>query len=251
MKTVIIFNTINRPEMVKTTMVNNILNAGTSDIEICVTNNGGPDATIRAIRFLKEKVPPRKVHAFFNPENVGNSASLNQMLKFIDENIPDVGYIAKLDDDIELKPGWLSEAKKKFNQMRKLSMLPGLCGFNWGNLKKDREPFNTKIQCYTPARVFGSWVFPFEIFKKLGYFVELSKYGLWDSEFNNRLLTSGFVNFYLEGYDSNHIGADAGTHSDYRHMKNEELKKASRLYEKIITIRPSRIDWDKRKFWEK
>lgn len=251
MKTVILFNTINRPEMVKTNMVRNVLNCGVSNIEVCVTNNGGPDETIRAIQFFRDKIKPIPVHAFFNPENVGNPASLNQMMKFISKKIENVGYVAKLDDDIELNPGWLKAAHEKFTQMRKIKLKPGLCGFNWGHLKKDRETYNQQIQCYTPVRVFGSWVFPFSVFTKLGYFVELSKYGLWDSEFNNRLKSSGFVNFYLNGYDSKHLDVDAGTRSRYRLMKNEELNKAAQLYENVVKTRPQRIDWNNRKFWEK
>jgi len=250
MKTVIIFNTINRPEMVKTTMVENIRKAGKKNITVLVTNNGGGPETNRAIEFFTKQIAPIHVEVFKRNENIGNSPSLNEMLRFAAEHIPQIGWFAKLDDDIEMPRNWLSEAIKKMQQIETLKLKPGIIGFDWGNLKKDREPFNEKIQCYTPARVFGSWVFPYDVFEQLGYFVELSKYGLWDSEFNHRLRTSGHVNCYLNDYDSKHIDADAGTHSDYRHMKNDELKKAAALYEKVCKTRPARITWYHRKFWE-
>lgn len=250
MKTVIIFNTINRPQMVKTTMVDNIKKAGISDISVIVTNNGGTAETNLAIQHFAVKVSPVEVEMVHYPKNIGNPASLNEMLHIISEFYSGVKYIAKLDDDIEMPTGWLLKAIGKISEMENLNLKPGIVGFNWGFLKKDREQFNAEIQCYTPIRVFGSWVFPYAVFKKFGYFAELSKYGCWDSEFNNRLLSSGYTNIYLNGYDSKHIGADAGTHSEYRHMKNNELHKAQKLYQKVCEIRPSKITWDNRKFWE-
>lgn len=247
MKTIILFNTINRPEMMFNTIRANILNSGTNEIEVICTNNGGTDETHVSILRLIDAIKPIPVHYTRNIDNIGNSPSLNNMLKFGSENITGIGYIAVLGDDIEMPDNWLIQAQRKFDEMKNLEIKPGIIGFDWGNLKKDKEPFHEILQCYTPGRVFGCWVFPYEIFDKLGYFVELSKYGLWDSEFNLRVSSAGYISCYLNGYDSKHIGADAGTKSDYRLMKNEELQKASILFNKAVDSHPAKVEWDNRK----
>jgi hypothetical protein len=44
-----------------------------------------------------------------------------------------------------------------------------------------------------------------------------------DSDYGFRLSKSGFINYYIEGMKSEHIGHDVGNGTDYRKMKDEGL----------------------------
>jgi len=61
-------------------------------------------------------------------------------------------------------------------------------------------------------------------FDAVGYFnTDHDPYGMQDSDYSYRLHKAGFLNYYIHGMNSTHVGADVGNGSEYRKMKDESL----------------------------
>jgi hypothetical protein len=95
------------------------------------------------------------------------------------------------------------------------------------------------------SSVFGTWVMTKQTFKKIGYFNEFSKYGLWDSAYNKRCEDAGLINGYVNGRDSIHVANDMDTSSDYRKMKTKELNKAKKGFTEYEKGRPDNYYYGK------
>ena len=239
----VIFNTVNRPQMVAGLMVNNILNSGVDKMKVIVTNNGGGAKTSNAIKKFTERVQSvAEVTCIERASNIGNPQSLNIMLKSIEDST----HIAILGDDIEMPLNWAKTAIDKCDGIH----ICGLLGFNW-RPDSARGVYSFTYKLYVPNKVFGCWVLSYKTFEEAGYLLEMSKYGLWDSEYNDRLASMGRINGYIPDNKCIHLGTDGAEVTKYRLMKNAELAKASALFSKVVKDRPIPVTWEDRQYWLK
>jgi len=245
MKTLnILFNTIDRPDMMFSVMSKNIERAGVKNIAVYATNNGGGEHTWKMLMKLESYFPDVNFHLKNHANNIGNAASLNIMLK----SMGYADFIAVLGDDIELKSHWAADAMEKIHQLRNIDVEVGLIGFPWSDTLLKNA---TKIDdLHVNVNVFGSWVFPWIVYQEHGYFMEFSKYGLWDGEFAVRLHQAGKRNGYLDNHKSIHHDNDVGKKHKYRGMKDEELRKAGLNYMAYRAEHPSKtfVSWEERRY---
>jgi glycosyltransferase involved in cell wall biosynthesis len=218
-----IMNTIDRFDITPKLTVRNIQKAGRPVNQIIITDNGSTDERIKrwAGTFAHKFIP--------NPKNIGNPQALNNALDIATGDI-----IVIAGNDIELPSNWLNDAIKCLNKE------VGLVGFNWrGNHAKCKKTqvhgLNVPVK---GSSVFGTWVMTKQTFKKIGHLNEFSKYGLWDSAYNKRCEDAGLINGYVIGRDSIHVANDMDTSSDYRKMKDRELKKAKKGFSEYEKGRP-------------
>jgi GT2 family glycosyltransferase len=219
-----IMNTIDRFDITPKVTADNRNTAGHPIRQYIVTDNGSKDMRIKrwAAGFA---------HKFIdNAENVGNAQALNNAMKVATGDI-----IVIAGNDIKLQNKWLSEAIKLIQENPKV----GLIGFNWrGNASKTKEKHGNLNE--QVGNVFGTWVMSRKVYDKVGPFNEFSKYGLWDSAYNHRCEKAGFINGYIHGIDSEHIGNDVGESSEYRKMKDREMAKAKKAYSEFMGTKPKK-----------
>ena len=211
-----IMNIIDRFDITPKVTADNRNTAGHPIRQYIVTDNGSKDMRIKrwAAGFA---------HKFINnEENVGNPQALNNAMKVATGDI-----IVIAGNDIKLQNKWLAEAIKLIQDNPNI----GLIGFNWrGNASKTKKKHGNLNE--QVGNVFGTWVMSRKVYDKVGPFNEFSKYGLWGSAYNDRCNAKGFINGYINGIDSEHIGNDVGETTDYRKMKNREMSKAKKAYGK-------------------
>lgn len=212
-------NQINRFDITPQTTERNIENAGRPIDEVIITDNGSEDGKIKewAVNYADLYC--------WNDENIGNPQALNKMLSICSGDV-----IVIAGNDIALPVGWLDEAIKAIERLPKC----GLIGFHCvGGLPKETELIHD-LRIKRPANVFGTWVMSRELFKDVGYFWEFSKYGCWDADYNIRVRHAGYNSIYLSDFPSIHKGNDSGSKSQYRQLKDSEMKKGC---EKLIPMR--------------
>ena len=193
----------------------NIKNAGYPIDEIIISDNGSTQQEI------KDWAQGFATTFIDNSQNIGNAQGHNNMLK---EAKGDFFVIAG--NDIELPKGWLKAAIEMASDYH-----VGLVGFDWRGENLTNRYKSLKL---TEGCPFGTWVFSRRVLERVGYFNEWSKYGLWDSAYALRCKHAGYLNGYLINHPSKHKGEDVGEDSDYRRMKNEELKKAKAGYSELM-----------------
>lgn len=133
-------------------------------------------------------------------------------------------YIAILGNDIEMEPYWLTTAIEWLDKVPN----SGLAGFNWGHghVPPLTEKFGVKAHWLNAKlnRIFGAWVFRRKLVEDLGLFYEgYGKYGIEDSDVNERVNRAGYNSFYIPDMKSKHLVNDVGQRSEYRKMKDESL----------------------------
>lgn len=107
----------------------------------------------------------------------------------------------------------------------------GMCGIHCVEGLGDTETING-VTVHPSYTSFGNVLIPMEAIRKVGMFNEdYDPYGMQDADFALRLNNSGFVNYYLHGLKSEHIGHDVGQPSDYRRMKDEGLSVSGAKWE--------------------
>lgn len=99
----------------------------------------------------------------------------------------------------------------------------GMCGIHCVEGLGDTETING-VTVHPSYTAFGNVLIPMQAIRKVGMFNEdYDPYGMQDADFALRLNNSGFINYYLHGMKSEHIGHDVGQATDYRLMKDEGL----------------------------
>ena len=74
---------------------------------------------------------------------------------------------------------------------------------------------------------FGNVLIPMTAINAVGYFnTDFDPYGQQDADYAYRLNAKGFINYYLDGKKSEHIGHDVGQPTEYRRMKDEGLNQS-------------------------
>lgn len=203
MKLSIILNTCNHLDVTRAYLPKMIESCGLCyDMETLINDNGSTDGTREWLEH--EFNPECELDIHFQKENIGNPQGLNKLLPLAQGE-----YIAKIDPDFRLPENW---ALKAIGLIENLPDI-GIVGFYWARglthkeLQKGIITKQLNLIYFEPIKVFGVWVFKRELIGKYGPFSELSKYGVWDSEFQQRLKKGGLRNIYHRE-DSVHMGQD-------------------------------------------
>ncbi len=215
MKIAYIMNCIDRFKVTRDTTEANLKCAGVQPNLIIVTDNGSKNPHLHTwIKAISDV-------AIFHDENIGNPQALNNAIEiaFKDNNCDAVCIMG---NDLKMPDKWLSEAVRVSNEIP----TAGLIGWSWRGVTS--EPKNGVHVIEQDQMIFGSWFQTRKTWERCGYFSTFSKYGLWDSDFNLRVHVAGFKRCYIQGMESKHLVNDVGENSEYRKMKDEELKKASK-----------------------
>lgn len=99
----------------------------------------------------------------------------------------------------------------------------GMCGIHCVESQGTPIHINDRLimQTYTP---FGNVMITRSAINKIGYFNEdYDPYGMQDADYAHRLISTGFINYYLHNESANHIGHDVGSGTEYRKMKDDGL----------------------------
>jgi len=200
----ILCNFMDRYELTKECVTSMLENAGI-EFQLYINNNGKDEKIIKLI----ETFNPYFVK--HQSENIGNPQGINYLLN----EAKDCDYFCIIDNDFILPKDWLKELVR-LNQKIENS---GVSGFNWGTKFAEPIQVNGQMVSVNP-RVFGIKFFNKKVFEAVGYMRPYGKYGRWDADFTERVLQSGFINYY-HSEKSIHKGTDVGSNNPYRKMKDE------------------------------
>lgn len=217
----ILLLTIDRFELTKKYVTDNLEKAR-YPYEFLVCDNGSSDK--RVIDFISSLSP--SVH-ILNKKNEGIYSGLNSLL-----SVAKGDYFVKIDNEISLPVNWLSSFISAYTKIPNAGMAGIHCVGQLPKVKKING-----VLVHPNNRTFGTMFWSREVFEKVGYFNEaFNPYGLGDSEYMQRIINSGYINFYLNGKKAAHMGHDVGHDSEYRKNKDESLKKNIVLYDKIFSM---------------
>jgi hypothetical protein len=190
----------------------NIYVSGAKSVHLCINVQGCNAPNVNAQTFV------------LNDTNIGNARGLNQFY----HNCKDFDMVAILADDIKLPQNW---AKIAYEHIRRIPET-GIIGFHCvqdAGITKIKNA--TQIQ--VPNKVFGVWCINPKVHEICGDFYDkMSLYGIWDSEYNERVKRAGFMNYYIWNKKSKHLGVQDT--AEYRAFKNEQLKIAAKNYPKEL-----------------
>lgn len=214
----VILNTLNRGDLTPKIIEENINNCGIDrkDLQIIINDNGSDDRKIIDWVIDYADVP------ILQDENIGNPQGLNLMMQKVRGK-----YVALLGNDIRMTKGWLKAAVSVIDDFNHA----GIIGFDWQRLGYETVRIHGH-DVVIKQPIFGSWVFPYLLYSDIGYFSEFSKYGIWDRDYCLRATLAGWGCYMLCDYPSYHEGVQDHDTGSYRAMKNRELKKASKAYNK-------------------
>lgn len=149
-------------------------------------------------------------------ERKGIAAAINEGL----EKTRNKDAVAILSNDIIMPDNWLK------HMVNALTHIPesGMIGIHCVEGLPDKQTING-IDLHLKKRIFGNTLIPRIAIDAVGYFNEdYDPYGMQDSDYSFRLYKTGFLNYYLAGLKSEHIGHDVGNATEYRKMKDEGLQ---------------------------
>lgn len=221
-KVACLLNTLNRDGMVQHTCEQNTACAGIprEQIEWMINDQGSKQKAV--IKWGEEFA----FHHIEQKENIGNSRGLNRLLHYAMKL--DFDWFVIPGDDIDLPDNWMLDA---IRAKERLGDECGIIGWSWRGHRGVDYDYSTGY--FLPDRVFGAWALHKDVIEKCGYFAVFSKYGLWDSEYNERTKRAGLVNIYT-GRASVHKGGDERNDDPYRMMKDAELAKAKVGYDVLM-----------------
>jgi glycosyltransferase involved in cell wall biosynthesis len=227
----LLLNTIDRYDLTVRCVGGALANCGYSPVELLVCDNGSRD-----YRVTDWLLKLNSAYLRINEKNEGCAQMHNQML------LRAAGqYFCLLDNDIELYPGWLSDLVDSYRRMEDAYIAgivrpPGIAAIYTTGLSPEQHPADCLPggMVFHPApppkqdAAFGTRLFDRVVLGRVGYFCEdYGTYGLCDNEYNSRVYSSGFINYYIDGPPANHLGVDVGENSEYRRMKDESLRIAA------------------------
>lgn len=218
MKVACLLLTLNRLELTKRCINQNLYNAGLS-ADVFLLDNGSQPENLASIS--DGYYPFTQIRAF--PENVGIASAINAGIELAD------GYdaIVTLANDILMPPGWLEKMMEFAEKIPQSGMIGIHC-------VEGLPPITEKgvHEIFTP---FGNVMITSAALQAAGKFnTDYDPYGMQDADYAYRLNKLGFVSYYLPGLSSEHIGADMGTDSEYRMMKNKGLEKANGVWTEAV-----------------
>ena len=205
------------------------------EVELLVLDNGSKD--IRAIDFVEKLVESKKfnnlirVGTIRESENIGVSQGLNKLIKEATGE-----YICIAGNDILLNKNWLNDLLY-YNKLVKDSGITAIhCVKSKGKFSPLLDIHDEFVNVWKTedSLVYSTWLFKKSLLESVGTFDErLSKYGLWDGQYCWRLCQLGYNNFYIPEQYSFHLENDFNLKSEYRILKDAELKKAEENLVKI------------------
>lgn len=148
----------------------------------------------------------------------GIANALNHGIK---QSLEDYDAVVTMANDILMPDNWLKA------MVQAASIIPntGMCGIHCVESLGETETING-LTVHPHGTAFGNVLIPMSAVNKVGYFnTDYDPYGMQDADYAYRLRKTGHINYYLNGYKSEHIGADAhlNERSEYRKMKDEGL----------------------------
>ncbi len=163
---------------------------------------------------------------FVEVDMLGISAAINKGIQL------SKGYdaVVTMANDILMPNGWLAK------MVEAATAIPntGMCGVHCVEWQGNPEEING-VKVWRSYTAFGNVLIPFTAINAIGYFnPDFDPYGMQDADYAYRLNCSGFVNYYVDGIKSQHIGHDVGNGTEYRKMKDEGLMKAGEIWERAI-----------------
>jgi glycosyltransferase involved in cell wall biosynthesis len=158
----------------------------------------------------------------FHINRKGIAAAINEGI----DRTRDYDAIVTCANDIVMPPNWLAAmVEHTFEDT-------GMCGIHCVEGPGQMTTFHGR-EVYKAFTAFGNVLIPRRAIDAVGYFNEdYDPYGMQDSDYALRLNSMGFVNYYIPGYSSKHIGHDVGLKTDYRAMKDEGLATVSGKWSK-------------------
>jgi hypothetical protein len=164
-------------------------------------------------------------------EMFGISAAINYGFKYFFE---EKGYnnVAICSNDIIMPSRWLDAMVMDANAIPQTGMSAIHCVEHLPPVQNING-----VNVHPAWGVFGCSLVTKKAFDTIGYFnTDQDPYGMQDSDYSYRLHKAGFLNYYIHGMNSTHVGADVGNGSEYRKMKDEGLNKAGAIYNKWCRI---------------
>lgn len=164
-------------------------------------------------------------------EIFGIAGAINYGMRYFFED-GQFDNVAICANDIIMPPGWLDKMIEANNAIPETGMSAIHCVEHL-----PQSQIINGIKVHPSWGVFGCSLITKKAFETIGYFnTDQDPYGMQDSDYSYRLTKAGFLNYYIHGLNSNHIGADVGNGSEYRKMKDEGLNKAGDIYNKWCRI---------------
>lgn len=181
--------------------------------------------------FRKEFADQVKQHNFNNSgylfdiievDKKGISAAINYGIQI------SKGYdaVVTMANDILMPDMWLYRMVEAATAIHNT----GMCGIHCVEGNGDLTVINN-IRIRKNFTAFGNVLIPFTAINRIGYFnPDYDPYGMQDADYAYRLNSTGFINYYIDGYKSEHIGHDVQLKTEYRLMKDEGLAKAGDIW---------------------
>lgn len=140
------------------------------------------------------------------------------------------GYdaVVTMANDILMPQNWL------LNMVTAAKSIPntGMCGIHCVEGLEPVKVINGQM-IHINFTAFGNVLIPMTAINQIGYFnPDYDVYSMNDADYAYRLNNSGYINYYLHGLKSIHLGHDVGQPSDYRRMKDEGLASGPEKYGK-------------------
>lgn len=197
------------------------------EIELLILDNGSKDE--RVIEYCKE------VADVFIPmsENIGVARGFNELFK---RSTGD--YICLVGNDIILNEGWLQDLVQHNDNIDKSGITAIHCVLAKGDytpLPSNQGESLTRVWAPKTNLVYGVSLFKRTMLQTVGGFDEnFGLYGCEDTQLAFRVSHSGFHNYYIPNQYSTHIGSDFEQSSEYRTMKNNNLRIAENYLKESI-----------------
>lgn len=158
----------------------------------------------------------------FNINRKGLAAALNEGL----DKTMNYDAIVTCANDILMPQNWLAEMVDYVRSIPET----GMCGIHCVEGEGEETYINGKRVMRVPTS-FGNVMIPRKAIDTIGYFnTAHDPYGMQDSDYAYRLRQTGFINYYIAGLKSDHIGHDVGSGTEYRQMKDEGLSKVDQIW---------------------
>lgn len=215
--------TLNRAQLTIECTEHNRRAAG-MDFDLLVLDNGSKPAELEK---MYAEINVGNTTWVTSENNMGVGAGFNRLIWWA--TLHEYDLIVIIGNDIKNSEGWLTELVK----YHKAIPDSGIIALNWGcgAFPIERKEING-LPVDVSEKVYGVWALPNHLIEKVGYFNEdYFPYGMEDSDYNARVLLSGYTNFYIPGIQSEHVGEDGNQDTEYRKMKWESLRKNSLIYD--------------------
>lgn len=230
MKVAIILLTCNRPELTER-VINQSLSNAYHPFDLVWVDNG---SSVNSQEKVWDKLCETKdrigdgCFTIKHPSNLGIAKGFNSGIDLAIEQGSDAVFL--MSNDILMPDFWLREMVKAASAIPET----GTIGCHCVEGLPEMEVRNG-ISIHVSTTAFGNVFIPRKAIDTVGGINPIfGVYGMEDADYAYRLRKKGFINYYLNGMISTHIGHDVGEETEYRKAKDEGLAKAGELWGKEI-----------------